>query len=268
MAQFMSIEEQMKNPVTWCLIAGDNHGRFEHLVEAVKLYKPEYMLSVGDLEPERPLSEELAPIEALGCRFLFAPGNHETDRPETWLNLETAKDRNMHGKVVQVGHLKCAFLGGVFREEVWYPPQEYRYDSELFASAKFDSYQDYVSHLGRKTSPQAWAEDPAVAGRLRKHHTTIFPSVYRSLLKERAHILVTHEAGIWAHTNGFQAIDELRRRMGAKLHFFGHHHCYRFRQNDRGECSFGVGLRGILAIDGSVIREGELDRQRPDPQFT
>ena len=256
-------------PRTWCLVAGDNHGRFEHLVDAVKRYRPEYMLSVGDLEPERPMAEELAAIEALGCRFLFAPGNHCSDRAETWLNLETAVDRNMHGKVIQVGHLKCAFLGGVFREEVWYPSRTYRNESELFASAQFDCYEDYLKHLRRKTPPRSWNDDPAVVGRLRKHKTTIFPAVYRALLKQRAHMLITHEAGAWAHVNGFQAIDELRERMGAKMHFFGHHHCRRYRSNARGDISVGVGLRSIVAIDGlTVIREGELDRQRLDPEWT
>ena len=63
---------------TWCVIAGDNHETFDHMVAAAKLYKPSFILS--DIEPRRPLVEELAAIEAMGCRFLYCPGNHDSDR--------------------------------------------------------------------------------------------------------------------------------------------------------------------------------------------
>jgi calcineurin-like phosphoesterase family protein len=262
----MLIKNQTDLPPTWCLISGDNHGIFGHLVDAAKRYKPQFILSVGDVEPQRPLVEELAPIEATGCKFLFVHGNHESDRAETWEYFQTASDRNMHGRVVQVGDLKVAFLGGVFRQESWYPPQTYKSASELFASVKFDTYQEYVQHLKRKTPPKIWDTDEKVRGLLRKHRTSIFPSVYRALLKQRANTLISHEAGAWAHHHGFQCIDDLRSGMGAMSHFFGHHHARRFRKDARRAISVGVGLRGITSIDGStIIRPGDLDRQRAEP---
>jgi hypothetical protein len=172
----------------------------------------------------------------------------------------------MHGRVVQVGDLKVAFLGGVFRQEIWYPPQMYKSASELFASVKFDTYQEYVQHLKRKTPPHLWNSDVKVNGLLRKHRTSIFPDVYRALLKQRAHMFISHEAGAWAHEHGFQAVDELRGRMGADKHFFGHHHCRRYRKDARGAVSIGVGYCGITAIDGTtIIRPGDFDRQRSEP---
>ena len=78
-------------------------------------------------------------------------------------------------------------------------------------------------------------------------------------------MLITHEAGAWAHRYGHQALDHLAERLGARLHFAGHHHCARRRENVRGEKSFVVGLRGIVTIAGEPVREGELDRKRPDP---
>ena len=93
------------------------------------------------------------------------------------------------------------------------------------------------------------------------HHSTIFPVEYAELAKQRAEILVTHEAPS-AHPHGFAAIDELARSLGVSTSFHGHHHDrldYSAERMWLGFNAFGVGLRGITNPNGRVIRAGELD---------
>ena len=84
----------------------------------------------------------------------------------------------------------------------------------------------------------------------------------------RADVLITHEAPGY-HRNGFEILDTLAQSMGAKVAVHGHHHDRldsSGRWSRQGFRSFGVGLRGITAIDGdgnaTVIVPGELDAQR------
>lgn len=84
----------------------------------------------------------------------------------------------------------------------------------------------------------------------------------------RCDILITHEAPGY-HNNGFEILDDVARNMGAKVTVHGHHHD-RLDSSERwaqqGFKSFGVGLRGISAIDiegnTTVVIPGELDTQR------
>ena len=84
----------------------------------------------------------------------------------------------------------------------------------------------------------------------------------------RADILVTHEAPGY-HPHGFSILDTLAQSMGAQLVVHGHHHDAldsSARWGPQGFSSFGVGLRGITAIDlagrAEVIVPGELDQER------
>lgn len=81
-------------------------------------------------------------------------------------------------------------------------------------------------------------------------------------------MLITHEAPGY-HPNGFDLLDTLAQSMGAKVTVHGHHHD-RIDSSARwaiqGFNSYGVGLRGITAIDENgharVILPGELDEAR------
>jgi hypothetical protein len=249
------------------LICGDNHGQFDHILEAALRLKPRAVISVGDLQAREPLEVELAPLLKAGVEFWWIPGNHDTDSEADYRNLceSGLADRNLHGRVVQIGPYRVAGLGGVFRQDVWGPPTTFTAEAALHSGANFERYEDYVASLKRRTPPRAWQGDPAIQGNLRKHKSTIFPSVYRRLLKERADILVTHEAGAWAHRYGHGALDHLAERLGARLHFAGHHHCFRRRSDAEGNRAYVVGLRAIVNLAGETVREGELDRKRPDP---
>lgn len=81
-------------------------------------------------------------------------------------------------------------------------------------------------------------------------------------------MLVSHEAPSY-HRNGFELLDVLAQAMSVKVMVHGHHHDSQDssgRWSVQGFKSFGVGLRGITAIDlngnAVVIRPGELDELR------
>lgn len=79
----------------------------------------------------------------------------------------------------------------------------------------------------------------------------IFPVDYERLQKQRADILVTHEAPS-SHPHGF-AIDELASRMGVSKAIHGHHNDqldYSAERTRLGFNAFGVGFRGIIDQDG------------------
>jgi predicted phosphodiesterase len=245
---------------------GDTHGELEHIVQAVLKHRPVAVISVGDLQARRPLEVELAPILGM-TEWYWIPGNHDSDS-QADVNHSFGSglaDRNIHGRVVQVAGLRVAGLGGVFRQkEIWGPPRRFRHEAEHMADSKFDSYEDYVQALKRKSPPRTWSDDPAALKRVRKHRTSIFPATWTALSKLRANILVAHEAPS-AHPHGFQSIDLLAQKMHATVVAHGHHHDaldYSARTSADGFRTIGVGLRGITALDGTVIRPGELDHQR------
>ena len=228
-------------------ILGDNHGRFGHIVEAVKQYRPAAVISVGDLAGDdqvRPLQEELREILSL-TQFWWVHGNHDTDSDAAYdATFESAlADRNLHGKVVNIFGYRVAGLGGVFRSQVWMPPEEPRYGSS----------DEFLKRAGKGNR---WR-----GGLPRRHRSTIFPDTYRSLERQRADVLIAHEAPS-CHPHGFHALDQLTRALGANAAFHGHHHdCLDYSQEWQSLRfrAHGVGLRGISDIEGNVIVPGDLD---------
>lgn len=102
----------------------------------------------------------------------------------------------------------------------------------------------------------------------RKHWSTIYPDELDLLSLLRADILITHEAPGF-HRNGFEIWGTLAQSMGVKVTVHGNHHDNpdsSDRWAHQGFKSFGVGLRGITAIDADgnakAIVPGELDTQR------
>jgi predicted phosphodiesterase len=207
---------------------------------------------LGDLETERPLHEALEPIAS---KVWFIHGNHDTDSDSCWSNVWESRlaDRNIHGRVVTLPDgTRLAGLGGVFRESVWYPglptPPRFRTpDEHDAATPRWDRWR---------------------GGRVRKHWSSIYPDEVDCLADPRADVPITHEAPGY-HRNGFEILDTLAQSMGVKVTVHGHHHD-RLDSTDRwtrqGFRSYGVGLRGITAIDtdgdATVIVRGELDEQR------
>ena len=234
------------------LFAGDPHGRFRHILRAAAELNPSAVVLLGDLEPQRPLHEEL---EAIAHKTWFIHGNHDTDNDQNWENLwgSALAGRNIDGRVVELpGGTLVAGLGGVYRESVWYPslPTEPR-------------YRNRAEHAAATPLLDRWR-----GGVRRKHWSSIYPDDLDRLADLRADVLVTHEAPGY-HRNGFAIFDALAQSMGVKVTVHGHHHdrldsSQRWEQ--QGFRSYGVGLRGLTTIDregnAAVIVAGELDEQR------
>ena len=234
------------------LYCGDPHGQFRHILRAADELNPSAVVLLGDLEPQRPLHEEL---EAIAHKTWFIHGNHDTDTDQNWEHLwgSALAGRNIDGRVVELPDgIRLAGLGGVFRESVWYPtlPTE-------------PQYRNRAEHAEATPQHDRWRN-----GVRRKHWSSIYPDDLDRLADLRADVLITHEAPGY-HRNGFAILDTLAQSLGAKVTVHGHNHDRldsSQRWDQQGFRSFGGGLRGITAIDregnATVIVAGELDEQR------
>ena len=113
--------------------------------------------------------------------------------------------RNLHGRVVEIGGFRVAGLGGVFRESIWAPPLE-----PAFGSAK--------DRLKVIRPGERWR-----GGMPLRHRSSIFPDEVDRLARQRADVLVTHEAP-GGHPLGWKALDHLASAMGAQVLVHGHLH--------------------------------------------
>ena len=62
----------------------------------------------------------------------FINGNHDTDSEADYDNLFGSKlaNKNLDGRVVEIAGVRIAGLGGIFRGQVWRPPEPRAYDSK------------------------------------------------------------------------------------------------------------------------------------------
>ncbi len=200
------------------LFFGDPHGDFEPVLKAVKRLRPEAIVLLGDLQAQRPLHIELASIRG-ATAIWFIHGNHDSDTDEDFDHLFHSElgDRNLDGQVQVIAGYRVAGLGGIFRDKIWNPALPLH-------QAAFDSAQRMAASARRgRAGTEVDLRTTWRGGILRKHHSSIFPDVYRRMCALRADILVTHEAPS-AHAHGFLVIDELAVHLGAQLVVHGHHH--------------------------------------------
>ena len=183
---------------------GDVHGHFDHVLDIVARDRPTAIVLLGDLQAQRPLEAELEFILEM-TEVWFIHGNHDTDEVRYHDHLFACSERNLHGRVVEIDGFKIAGLGGIFRSQVWYPPEPPRYTTK----------QDFIAHCGKGN---LWR-----GGLPRKHRSSIFPEDIQSFDSLKADILVSHEAPS-AHPHGFQAINDLAQSLGATTIIHGHHH--------------------------------------------
>lgn len=232
---------QMPKVAPKIFFCGDPHGKFEHINLAAKQYHPDAIVILGDLQPPAPMDELLK--EALSItQVWWIPGNHDTDTEEFYDRLwkGSLSSHNLHGKVAVVAGLRIAGLGGVFRGQIWMPE----------GNLNFYSAASFVKKVAKNN---LWH-----GGLPRRHRTSIFPNVYESLMRQRADILVTHEATA-SHKKGFGAIDRLAKSLHVRWHFHGHQHedhDYGMRDGIYGRA---VGYRGIVDLNGNVIVPSEID---------
>ena len=230
--------DQVAEEIFFC---GDPHGSFDHILQAAKEHRPKAMVILGDLQPPAPLHEVLADI----LNFVdvwWIPGNHDTDNDLFYDRLWRSElaGHNLHGRVALVNGIRIAGLGGVFRGQIWMPPQAPNYMS---AGA-------FIRRIGRGNM---WR-----GGLPRRHRTSIFPSTYDNLMEHRADVLVTHEAP-GCHRKGFLAIDQLAKKLQVKYLFHGHQHEDRHYPTYYGFTPRGVGYRGIVNLKGDDIVPAQID---------
>lgn len=205
------------------------------------MYKPDAMVILGDLQPPAPLDQVLE--EALACTEIWwIPGNHDTDTDEIYDYLWRSElaGHNLHGRVANVAGLRIGGLGGVFRGQVWMPDGN-------------PNYYSPATFMRRVGINNIWR-----GGVPRRHRSTIFPSVYGNLLRQKADILVTHEAP-GCHKKGFPAIDRLAKSLGAKWLFHGHQHEDREYGTHASVFTRAVGYRGVVNLQGEVVISAQLD---------
>lgn len=220
---------------------GDPHGGFDQINEVARLFKPDAMVILGDLQPPAPLHKVLE--EALAYTDIWwIPGNHDTDTDEIYDYLWRSElaGHNLHGRVANVAGLRIGGLGGVFRGQVWMPDGN-------------PNYYSPATFMRRVGANNIWR-----GGVPRRHRSTIFPSVYGNLLRQKADILVTHEAPS-CHKKGFCAIDRLAKSLNAKWLFHGHQHEDREYGMPSNILMRAVGYRGIVNLQGEVVIEAQLD---------
>lgn len=249
--------------------AGDVHGHFDHLAEAINAAstKPSAVILLGDLEAPIPLHECMRDVESRGVDWYWIVGNHDTDTEESYHHISdpTSMEHNIDGRVIEIYGLRVAGFGGVFRGEIWYPR-----DTDKLPS--FESYDEYrrssqeyrrlKARLSKRDRIQAQAVPPesrhwqaqlldlSRSGKLLKHRSTIFPDIYQRLMSMRADVLVAHEAPS-CHPHGFDVIDHLARALRVTDLFHGHHHearDYSAQFSQLGFRAHGVGFREVAEL--------------------
>lgn len=213
------------------LFAGDPHGNFRPIVAAALKDKPTAVVLLGDYDLEMPLDQEMKAVIEAGIEVWWIRGNHDADR-EGWHDFlfgSGLAEFDLNGRVVDIGGLRVAGLGGVFDPKVWHPGL----------------------NNGEPThrSPEALAEaltwrPSTIPGPLRngiplRHRSAIFWSDYEALWDQRADILVTHEAPD-SHRHGFRALGELAEAMGVSVIIHGHHH-----EAYEGQTAGGIRVIGV-----------------------
>ncbi len=228
--------------------AGDPHGDFNPINQAVDRERPEGVVLLGDFDLECPLEEALGPW-AWEIPTWWIHGNHDMDREEWYDRLYESElaDRCIHTRVVEVGGARIAGLGGVFREKVWHPE----------TGVQFRTRREFMHSIGRK---KLWR-----GGMPRKHRASIWFEDYERLFDQRADILVLHEAPS-SHQYGFSVLDELAQAMRVSLVVHGHHHEDYTAVLPSGIKVIGVGLAGVTEETGRVVVPGQMSTgRRPDP---
>lgn len=215
------------------LFYGDPHGVFAPLVAACAEARPDHVVIVGDLELARPLTEELAPVLALGARCWYVLGNHDCDTEECYdFLVGDHPEGNIGGRVVEMpcreGLVRVAGLGGVYKGRIWNP----RVDAE----PKFRTREEFMRHC---RPSNRWRGGLPLGQR-----DTIFPEDHRA--DRRADILVTHEAPS-THPFGVAVIDDLAVALGARRIVHGHLHVG-YTAETRGVAVHGLDGRQTLLL--------------------
>lgn len=238
------------------IFVGDIHRRWDLVARGLDALPvpPRHVVLLGDMECHEPLDRLTAPIRAHGATLHWIHGNHDADGGrEMWHNLADPA-RNpvttqgaLHGRVVEIGGLRVAGLGGTFNPRVWLPPKPARLHGRAELAAD-------LATLG-----PGWSAESAAALGFSLSTLAIWPEDVDALAAQRADVLVTHEAPS-SHPAGTDVLDDLARAMGARLVVHGHHHvAYRACAED-GLLAQGVAAAWGTGLGGQHHWPGERQR--------
>lgn len=227
---------------------GDPHNQWEMIVPVLLEHKPIAAVLLGDMELVRPLHEEMKAVLEAGIEVYWIAGNHDGDEPGMLRFLFDCDlaDNNLTGKVRRIGGLDVAGIGGVFRQSVWNP--------------KVDPKPRHLDRNSLRRSHRAASREQVTNGLVRDgipfhQHVAIWPDDYARLKRQRADILVLHEAPE-CHPDGYRALGELAEAMKVSKVIHGHHHKNYRGVSERGVPVIGVSLAGIIDQDGTLIAGG------------
>lgn len=216
------------------VFAGDPHGEFAPLINAVRKCRPEAVVMLGDYDLDRPLEDYLRPIADM-TEVWWIAGNHEFECPKRhrFLFQSAFAGSGLHLKVREVAGLRIAGLSGIFLGRVWYPPRQ----------PKWRSKKHYLGRLPAHIRKN---------GLSLKYQSAIWHDELERLKRLKADILVTHEAPR-SHPHGFVAIDELARALQVGKVFHGHLHEHYSASIGGGIMVHGVGDRMVVDLNGDIL---------------
>ena len=153
-------------------------------------------------------------------------------------HLEGSMHRSLDGRVVTIQGQRIAGLGGVFRGQIWRPPEPRKYlNMDALKASRF------------------FKPTPYLEGKLLTNASSIWPVTYDKLSLESADILVLHEAPS-CHPHGFSELDDLANKMGVRAVFHGHHHelmDYSADTERMGFRTFSVPYQGVMTKHGELV---------------
>jgi len=225
----------------WCV--GDPHGRYTEVLRLALERKPDAIIFLGDLQLPSPPSELFSDLREAGITARAVFGNHDSDGENYWERYVSDPELSLHGRVEDIGGLRVAGLGGVFRQKfAWYPPAE----------PVHRSFAELEKNLARLAPRRLAGNESAWFASVRRtNRSSIFPADYDALLRQHpADILVTHEAP-GMHPHGFAAVSELGALLDARIGVHGHHHeSITYPVGADGVRWYGVDMREIIEIQG------------------
>ncbi|MDO4431450.1 MAG: metallophosphoesterase [Lonepinella koalarum] len=224
------------------LFAGDPHGSYAHLYPFIREKEKLSLIILGDLQLTS--TQELDKL-AQHCDLWFIHGNHDSKTVAAFNALWGSewKSRNLHARVVNIEGKRIAGLGGVFRGQIWMPPNR----PMFFDPIHFCQY-----------CPQEKLWNGGIPLR---HRTSIFPCDVEALETQQADILICHEAPK-PNISGFAVINQLAEKMGVNRIFHGHHHdnIDYSETNKKHYKITNVGFRSLCDLDGNYLLKGIDDR--------
>ena len=226
----------LNDPGRGLVFYGDPHGVWEPLLAACTTAPPDGIVLLGDCDLTLPLRQQIAPVFSAGIPVLWIPGNHDAHDADAYDRLwGDHPEGNLHARVVEVGGMKVAGLGGVFKARIWRP------DTAVPVHRSRADYMRQLPHTHR------WRGGLPLRAR-----DALFPEDMDVLADIRADVLVAHEAPT-SHRNGFAAVDRAAQACGAQLIIHGHHH-----RSYVGVTDAGVHVRGLAKAEVFRLRRKDL----------